>query len=224
MWQRKCQGTYETPSRAIRGKEEGCEHPSQRFFTDRDKFQKHTVHTSRNEQETWIYVWFHSHLSSRTVRNSGGYWQTGTYFWPGNSRTEEERLRCSGTYAKTMGTTIEGKSRWNDDSPQWPVFPYWEILNNHGEMLKDLQCKQHLMEENERIKFAEGVGTKKTGFTPMHIPRWPRPFPTQESLWTDQGERDWSRASSLYFCPIGDFFFFWRPATPPIGKISATFG
>ncbi len=71
MWRRKCQGTYETPSRAIRGKGEGCEHPSQRFFTDEFFLKKHTVHTSRNEQETRIYVWPQPHLPSRTSRNPG---------------------------------------------------------------------------------------------------------------------------------------------------------
>ncbi len=45
------------------------------------------------------------------------------------------------------------------------------VLNNHGEMLKDLQWKQHLMEENERNKLTQRVGNKKDRIIPLPLPR-----------------------------------------------------
>ncbi len=97
------------------------------------------------------------------------------------------------------------------------------VLNDHGEMLKDLQWKQHLMEEKERIKLATIVGTKRTEFPthpspvdPVHIQTRSRSEPTKE--------RRIEADPPLYtFAPLG-FSFLRRPATPPIGKIYAAFG
>ncbi len=106
--------TYKTPSRSIEGKREGCEHPLQRFFKNENKFQKCTVYTSQNEQETGIYAWTHPHLSSRTARNPGWYWPTSTEIWRNTPGTKEESPRCPGTYAKNNGYNSwrEVKTKW----------------------------------------------------------------------------------------------------------------
>ncbi len=44
------------------------------------------------------------------------------------------------------------------------------VLNSHKEMLKDLQWKQHVMEENERNKLAPRVGNKRTESSPCPSP------------------------------------------------------
>jgi chromosome segregation ATPase len=60
------------------------------------------------------------------------------------------------------------------------------VLNGQSEMLKDLQWKQHLMEENERNKLAQRVGNKRTESSPcpspvdpVHVQPRSRSEPTQ---------------------------------------------
>ncbi len=98
------------------------------------------------------------------------------------------------------------------------------VLNNHEEMLKDLQWKQHVMEENERNKFAPRVGAKMTESSPCPSPVDPVPVQPRSRSKTTRGRRIEAELPLFYFCPIGDFFVLRRPATPPIDKISATFG
>ncbi len=77
------------------------------------------------------------------------------------------------------------------------------VLNNHGKMLKDLQWKQHLMEENERNKLAQRVGTKRKESSPCPSPIDPVPVKPRSRSEPTRGRRIEAEPPLYTFAPLG---------------------
>jgi hypothetical protein len=78
------------------------------------------------------------------------------------------------------------------------------VLNSHCEMLKNLQWKQHLLEENERNKLTNKVGTQRVESPPcpspvdaVHVQPRSRSEPTR-------GRRIEAEAPLYTFAPLGE--------------------
>ncbi len=95
------------------------------------------------------------------------------------------------------------------------------VLNSHGEMLKSLQWKQHLMEENERNTLTDKVGTKSTESSPCPSPVDPVHVQPRSRSEPTQGRRVEAEAPLYTFAPLGASLSL---GGSPIEKISATVG
>ncbi len=77
------------------------------------------------------------------------------------------------------------------------------ILNNHGEMLKNLQWKQHLLKENERNKLTDNVGTQRTESTPCPSPGDPVHVQPRSRSEPTKGRRIAAEPPLYTFAPLG---------------------
>jgi hypothetical protein len=77
------------------------------------------------------------------------------------------------------------------------------VLNNQSELLKELQWKQHLMEENERNKLAQRVGNKKTESFPCPSPVDPVSVQPRSRSEPTRGRRIEAEPPLYTFAPLG---------------------